>query len=267
MATEALSKWALLLSYLASCQLVSPYDFLVFRGHMTRPCTLKPQTVGLKRGCVVTREQPCRLSLFQRAGTRANPSLLAVTHIALTVDGLQQPVLHLLRGCWHRCHCLFGAIRGMEGGILRNGNPATVETQRPARSLVKRPPSIIFRRLQDGRPHIFFAFSHGVGNACAVLAVARCLLGALATHYQLRDLSTAYCCMLGYDVGASAFSRRRVNIGRRRRPPTHRVYLQVQEEAIPRSRRVIVKVVAILLSIVTQCCVYIFSWTLTRPPF
>lgn len=122
----------------------------------------------------------------------------------------------------------------MEGGILRNGNPATVETQRPARSLVKCPPSIIFRRLRGGRPHIFFAFSHGVGNACAVLAVARCLLGALATHYQLRDLSTAYCCMLGYDVCAATFSRHRVNIGRRRRPPTHRVYLQVKWRVNPR---------------------------------
>lgn len=124
----------------------------------------------------------------------------------------------------------------MEGGILRNGNPATVETQRPARSLVKCPPSIIFRRLRGGRPHIFFAFSHGVGNACAVLAVARCLLGALATHYQLRDLSTAYCCMLGYDVCAATFSRHRVNSGRRRRPPTQRVYLQVKWRVNPSSR-------------------------------
>lgn len=99
MPTEALSKWALLLSYLASCQLVSSNDFLVFRGRMTRPCTLKPQTMGLKRGYIVTCEQPCRVSFFLRAGTRANSNLLAVTHIALTVDGLQQPVLHLLRGC------------------------------------------------------------------------------------------------------------------------------------------------------------------------
>lgn len=39
----------------------------------------------------------------------------STAHIALTVNGLQQPVLHLLRGCWDRCHCLFAAIRG-DGG-------------------------------------------------------------------------------------------------------------------------------------------------------
>lgn len=33
------------------------------------------------------------------------------THIALAVDGLQQPLSHLLRGCGGRCHCLLGAKR------------------------------------------------------------------------------------------------------------------------------------------------------------
>lgn len=70
MANQAPSKWALLLSYLASCQLVSPNDFLVFRGHMARPCTFKPQTVGLKIGSIVTWEQPCRVSFFFRERAR-----------------------------------------------------------------------------------------------------------------------------------------------------------------------------------------------------
>lgn len=48
----------------------------------------------------------------------------------------------------------------------------------------------------------------------AVLAVACCLLGALAIHYQLLDLSTAYCCMLGYVcVRRSTSARSGVNIG------------------------------------------------------
>lgn len=34
-----------------------------------------------------------------------------VTHIALAIDGLQQPVSHLLRGCGGRCHCLLCANR------------------------------------------------------------------------------------------------------------------------------------------------------------
>jgi len=34
-----------------------------------------------------------------------------VTHIAVAIDGLQQPVSHLLRGCGGRCHCLLGANR------------------------------------------------------------------------------------------------------------------------------------------------------------
>lgn len=46
---------------------------------------------------------------------------------------------------------------------------------------------------------------------CAVLTDACCLTGALATHYQLLDLSTASCCMLGYRVYALTSSRRQVN--------------------------------------------------------
>lgn len=46
---------------------------------------------------------------------------------------------------------------------------------------------------------------------CAVLPVGCCLLGALATHYQLLDVSPASCCMLGYDVCALTSARRQVN--------------------------------------------------------
>lgn len=42
----------------------------------------------------------------------------------------------------------------------------------------------------------------------AVLTNARGLPSAQATHYQLLDLSTASCCMLGYHVCALTPSRR-----------------------------------------------------------
>lgn len=48
-----------------------------------------------------------------------------------------------------------------------------------------------------------------------MLTNARCLSGAQAAHYQLLDLSTASCCMLGYHVCALTSSRRQVNSRKR----------------------------------------------------
>lgn len=67
--------------------------------------------------------------------------LLGDTHIALAINGLQQPVFHLLRGGGGRCHCLavvgtcrrgippkrrvgdLQTLTGLSGGELVSGAP------------------------------------------------------------------------------------------------------------------------------------------------
>lgn len=58
------------------------------------------------------------------ANAASVPDIEAVTYVALGVDGLQQPVPHLLRRRRSRCHCLSqaGGAAGPEGGQAEAGD-------------------------------------------------------------------------------------------------------------------------------------------------